>query len=38
MAKITTSVQFRPDIDGIDETGDFTVKQPEIGGGGKKED
>jgi hypothetical protein len=38
MAKITTGVQFRPDVSEIDATGDFTVKQPEIGGGGKKED
>ena len=36
MAKVTTGVQFRPDIEQIDEAGDFTVKQPEIGGGGKR--
>ena len=36
MAKITTGVQFRPDVSEIDATGDFTVKQPEIGGGGRR--
>ena len=38
MAKVTTGVQFRPDVSEIDVAGDFKVKQPEIGGGGKKED
>jgi hypothetical protein len=36
MAKVTTGVQFRPDVSEIDATGDFTVKQPEIGGGGRR--
>jgi len=36
MAKVTTGVQFRPDVSEIDVGGDFKVKQPEIGGGGKR--
>jgi len=38
MAKVTTGVQFRPDVSEIDVGGDFKVKQPEIGGGGREED
>ena len=38
MAKVTTGVQFRPDVSEIDVAGDFKVKQPEIGGGGRQED
>jgi len=35
MAKLTTGVQFRPDVERIDEAGDIKVKQPEVGGGAK---